>query len=313
MKYWSQWVSLLRTQESGTSLALFRMAVGLVVAWDLGGSAWRGVLPLIWGDSRETPEAFRHIHAGWLFHALGGAQFQTVESVLGLSFCAAILLALGLFPRLMAMMTLQGCMALYDLNAMAGGGHDRVISNALWILVLADSGQSLSLNCRWKTGRWRSDTLVMAWPRYLVILQLILMYSTTGLQKLAPEWFFWGDLRAVYNMLLVPNWLRYDLAPILGWLAPLTQLATLSTWIWECSFFMVGLSLLARNAPERWPRWLSRYDWRHLYAMMGIGFHVGLALLANLGPFSAISLALYPCLYRPEALDAWIFRQRSPK
>lgn len=191
----------------------------------------------------------------------------------------------------MALLALQGSLALFGLNAMAGGGHDRMISNALWLLVLADSGRTLSVACRWRTGSWLDSTPVPAWPRQMFILQLVVIYTATGLQKLAPEWFFWGDLRAVHNMLLSPAWARYDLAPYLGWLSPLTQGATLLTWLWESTFFLI---------------YWRRHDLRRIYVPLGVCFHLGLWILADLGPFSAISLALYPCFFRPEEIwRAW--------
>jgi hypothetical protein len=297
MKSWDQWLSLLDKKEEGTSLALFRILVGLVVLCDLGNSWIHGAIPLIWGDVRSTPEGFRKVHSGYLFNLLG-SDFSTVQVVISITALGAGFLTLGVFSRISAFITLQGCIAIYGLNAMAGGGHDRMITNALWLLVLAKSAQTFSLSCRVRTGSWWDTTLVPAWPRYLVILQLIAIYTTTGLQKMAPEWFPWGGYRAVYNMLLTTAWARYDLSPYLGWLSPLTMGATATTWLWESTFWVVGIYLWKQGQPGLW----SRYDLRTLYAGLGVLFHGGLWLLADLGPFSAISLALYPCLFSPREL-----------
>ncbi|HNH50206.1 MAG TPA: HTTM domain-containing protein, partial [Myxococcota bacterium] len=267
------------------------------VLQDLLRTYCSGALPLIWGDSAHG--GFRKGSSERL--ALLGGGFETVEGVALLTGISAFFLMTGLSGRLAAFVCLQGCLTLYPLNRMAGGGHDRVITNALWLLVLADSARTLSLSARRRTGRWLDPTPVPAWPRYLMVGQLVAMYTATGLQKVTPEWFWGGDYLAVYNMLLVPAWARWDLAPVLGLLAPLAQVATALTWLWESSFWVVGLWLLLRGfgSSSR----LLRYDLRSGYAALGLCFHLGLLLLADLGPFSLISLALYPALYHPAELQ----------
>ena len=297
-RLWISWIQLLKRQEDALSLALVRVGVGLVVLEDLFSTWSSGALPLIWGDLKDTPEGFRVIHSerlSWL-----GGHYQQVTMLSAVTVLMALLLVLGVAARFSAFFCLQGCITLYQLNPAAGGGHDRVITNALWLLVLADSGRTLSVSARWRTGQWRDPAPVAAWPRYLMVGQLILMYTATGLQKLSPEWFPWGGWQAVYNMLLVPAWARFDLAPVLGRLGPLTQLSTACTWAWESSFWMVGVWLLQRGLDR--PGHLRRLDLRSLYAMLGLSFHLGLLILTDLGPFSLICLSLYPSLYHPDEL-----------
>ncbi len=291
MRLWRALAARFARVEEGTSLALVRLAVGLVVAGDLANTWTSGAMGLVWGDVRETPEGYRGFDEGGLFRMLGGAHYDTVQGVVAVTMVAAVLLALGVAARPAAFVALQGCIAIFGLNPLAGGGHDRVITNALWLLVLADSARTLSLGCRWRTGRWTDATPVPAWPRDLLVLQLVVMYTTTGLQKVGAEWFPWGDLLAVHNMLLVPAWSRFDLAPVLGSLGFVTRGATALTWLWEATFWVAGLAVL---------RGWSRV--RTGYALLGVAFHVGLLVLTSLGPFSPISLALYPCLFRP---DEW--------
>lgn len=300
MSVWRWWVAGLARVEEGTSLALLRIAVGLVVAGDLAVTWRSGALALLWTDVRHDADGYRRFSEGGIVGLLGGATPEVVGGIAAVAGLAALVLAAGIAPRVAAFVALQGCIALFGLNPLAGGGHDRLATNALWLLVLADSARTLSLGCRLRTGTWTDPTPVPAWPRYLVVLQLVVTYTTTGIQKAAPEWFPLGDLRAVYHMLLVPGWARFDLAPVLGPLAPLTQVATAATWVWESTFWVVGLALLSRDRSPRGA--LARWDLRGVYAIVGIAFHVGLAVLTNLGPFSAISLALYPCLWHP---DEW--------
>ncbi|MFN7147540.1 MAG: HTTM domain-containing protein, partial [Myxococcota bacterium] len=296
--FWRAWVARPARVEDGTSLALVRIAVGLVVAWDLGHTWATGALGLLWGDVRDTPEGYRTFDAGGLFDLLGGARLDTVHAVVAVTMAAAGMLALGVAARPAAFVALQGCIALFALNPVSGGGHDRVVTNALWLLVLADSARTLSLGARLRTGRWVDPTPVRAWPRDLLVFQLVVMYTTTGLQKVGAEWFPWGGLLAVHNMLLEPAWARFDLAPYLGALGPLTRASTALTWLWEASFWVVGLALLR--------------GWRRVrdgYVLLGVAFHLGLLAVTDLGPFSPISLALYPALFRP---DEWPWRRGTP-
>ena len=313
-RLWAVWQAAISEREPGTALALVRIGVGLAVAGDLAVFAGSGGMALMWGDMRDTAEGFRTFSEGGLLGWLGGARWETVQRLSLVTGLAALLMAAGLWPGAMAFIALQGCIALYGINPMVGGGHDRVATNALWLLCWAQSGQTLSAGCRWRTrqatggGRWRDDTPIPAWPRWLMILQLCLIYTTTGVQKLSPEWMPWGGLRAVYNMLLVPIWARWDLAPWLGFAGPLLMAATAISLLWEVSFGLVGLWLV-----RRW--WRERYgiasgiaseaqtglrDLRTGYAALGALFHLTLWGLTSLGPFSPLMLALYPALFRQQ-------------
>ena len=77
--------------------------------------------------------------------------------VMGLGILASLSLMLGFFGRASAFVTLQCCLYLYNLNGADAGAHDRYINNALWLLVLADSTATWSVDCRRKTGSWTSE------------------------------------------------------------------------------------------------------------------------------------------------------------
>ena len=50
---WAAWVALLDRREPGTSLALFRIACGLIVAGAVGSVAWHGLVPTLWFDQAD--------------------------------------------------------------------------------------------------------------------------------------------------------------------------------------------------------------------------------------------------------------------
>ena len=50
-------------------------------------------------------------------------------------------------------------------------------------------------------------------------------------------------------------------------------------------------------------RWVLRYDLRKPFAAIGVGLHLGILALLNVGPFSPISLSYYLCLIPPRVSE----------
>lgn len=301
-RLWSAWVTLLSTRELGTSLARFRIAVGLVILYSLLSMIAAELVEVMWIDaSYGGLQTLSTQH--WLVGVLGGRTPQTAWILVGSGLVLGGLLVLGLGGRLTALCALQVYYGLTSAKSTLAGGYDTLITNALWILVFAESTATLSLDCRRRTGRWTSDRLVLAWPRYLLILQLLVVYGTTGLYKLSPVWTPGGDYSALYWVFAEPTWRRFDMA----WTAsvfPLTQLATAVTWWWEVLSPLMLVVYWARYTADRGGRVrraLNRFDLRKPWALVGIGLHLGILVLLNVGPFSPISLSYYLCLIPPPA------------
>lgn len=301
-RLWSAWVTLLSVRELGTSLARFRIAVGLVILYSLLSMIAADLVEVMWVDaSYGGLQALSTQH--WLIDVLGGRTPQTAWILVGSGLVLGGLLVLGLGGRLTALCALQVYYGLTSAKSTLAGGYDTMITNALWILVFAQSTATLSFDCRRRTGRWTSDRLVSAWPRYLLILQLLVVYGTTGLYKLSPVWTPGGDYSALYWVFVEPTWRRFDMA----WTASvfgLTQLATAVTWWWEVLSPLMLVVYWARYTAERGGRVrraLNRFDLRKPWALVGIGLHLGILVLLNVGPFSPISLSYYLCLIPPPA------------
>lgn len=297
---WTAWVELLSVREPGTTLAWFRMAVGLVMIYSLLSMIAADLVEVMWVDAEHgglLTLSTRH----WLIPLLGGRTVTTAWTLVGSGLLLATLVVLGLGGRLTMLLALQVYYALTTASGVLSGGYDTMIVNALWLLVLARSTATLSLDCRLRTGRFTSDALVPAWPRYLVILQLVVVYTTTGLHKLSPVWTPGGDSSALYWVFQEPTWRRFDMT----WTAsvfPLTQLATAITWWWEVLAPLLLLVYWARHTAARGGRVrrvLNRHDLRKAWAAVGVGLHLGILVLLNVGPFSPISLACYLCLIPP--------------
>lgn len=300
---WAGWVALWSDRETADSLALFRILMGLTLM-----GTWAGVLHS--GAASEVMVAAAHgglAPAGrgpaW-FQALGGATETGAPALLMVAFALSAALTLGVGGRWTALLLGQVSLAVFHLHPGTGGGHDRLITNALWLLVLSEAHTSWSLPHKLRTGSWRNPALVPAWPRQLLVYQLVLMYTLTGIDKQGPAWGPAEDYRALYYTFLLPSWARGDMT----WIAsvfPLTQLAGAIAWWWEALWFVLGLNLVARRARPASPaplRWLGSVDLRPPFVALGVITHGSLWWFMNLGPFTPVTLAYYVCLYTPEEL-----------
>jgi hypothetical protein len=312
---WARWVALLSEREPGTSLALFRAACGACVLWSIGSVVIYGMVPVIWLGPADG--GYRPVGAGpRLFEWLGGVTPATVWSVVAVTLLAGLLLLLGAGSRLTALIALQGYKALTAINPNTLGAYDWLLTNALWLLVLGRSTATLSLDCRLRTGRWRGDEPVSAWPRYLAVYQIVLVYWSTGMHKLSHYWTPAGGFSALYYILQEPTWQRWDMT----WLArvyPLTQAATAATWAWEITaplFLLVLWYRRTRERPGRLRALCNRLPLRGLWVATGAAMHLGILLLMDVGPFSLVALAYYPCLFHPDdwrRLADWLRRKLS--
>lgn len=293
-RWWARWVAAVHVEEPVLGLALFRIAIGLTVAWTLTRIVALGSMEALWFPQDEG--GILPLTGDWRWRLVGGASARATVGVTALAFGGALLVAAGVGTRLAAFLCGQALIALFSLVPETGGGHDRLLTNALWLLVFAPSDHSLSLECRWRTGRWvdaapRADVV-----RWLAILQICVVYGVTGWQKMGPEWWPWGGYAAVYRSVLIPDWSRFDLAPVLGHAYPLTQLGTAVTMAWECTFPLVGLWYWGRHRRPGWQRW----DLRVPYFVVGLVMHGTLEVLMNLGPFAWSTLAFYLCFFDAE-------------
>jgi len=313
-RLWRAWVALLDRREPGTSLALFRIGVGLCVLLTIGSVVHAHLVGVIW-VSADHGGGYRSMTDNWLVQALGGATPAVIGRLVVASLAGGVLLTVGLGGRVVALLTLQTTLAVTDVNGQAAGSYDLVLTNALWLLVLADSTATLSVDCRLSTGAWTSERRVPVWPRYLVIFQLFLMYWTTGLQKVAAEWTPAGGFSALYYILQQPTWQRFDMSWV-AWIYPLTQVGTAVTWAWELGAPLLLLAYFWRytaDRPGRLRAWANRVDLRSWYALLGVAFHVLVTIPMNIGPFSAICLACYPCLFTPDEVRRFVGRFRPDR
>lgn len=308
MKRWNAWVLACSRTESGTSLALIRILLGLAVLWTLGSVIVTDTVDVLWVDARYG--GMRNLVRHPLVEALGGATPDVVHGLVASGLVLGSALTLGLGGRLTPLLTLFLMKTLTSRHPEAGGSYDLLLHNGLWLAVLAPTTATLSADARLATGRWLRDTPVGMWGRYLFAFQLVLVYTSTGWQKLSAYWTPGGDFSALYYIFQQPSWQRMDLAWT-AWIFPLTQLATAVSWVWEVTGPLLLLAVWAEDTPTRsgrWRRLLVRWHVRDVYAGIGLAMHLVLLVLMNVGPFTPVTLAYYPALYAPRVWERAIRR-----
>ena len=305
-RLWGRWVALWSRTERPTTLAVLRILLPLVVLADQLTVLHLGLVETLWapadaggiGDplgASPPPLLYRFFAATPTTAVV--AFWVWVASTL--SFCA------GLFTRTsgLLMVLIYAQLA----NILPGGdrGIDMLLRNALLLLALGASGATLSVDARRRTGSWLGDgALAPAWTRYLLILQLIVVYFTAGMQKVGFAWLPVGHFSALYIVLQDPALAKtagMDLEPWF-WL---TQIATATTVLWEWSAPLLGLALIYRDTRTRAGRLralFNRLDFRALWLFIGVLFHIGIHLTMRIGIFPFAMMALYVSAWHPDEL-----------
>jgi hypothetical protein len=285
-RLWAWWVALLDARESGAAVAFMRIGVGLSLLLLLVPfvctEAGRDVVVFSFAD--DDVGGYRNLAGTPVVNALGGPTPPVLHGLLLTSLLAAVCMVLGVFGRLPVLVAAIATRVVFLQNGDVSGGGDALLGNALFLLLLADCTHTLSLDCRLRTGRFVDVTPVMAWPRRLALLQLAIIYTTTGLQKLvSTAWTPFDGFSALYQILQSPQWTRFPhlIEDTNGWLVVPAMLGSAVTMAWEVFFFVVVL----------------RPRWRWLFALTGVALHIGIALLMEVGVFSWLSLALYPAMF----------------
>ena len=275
------------------------------------------LVELLWMD--ESAGGYRSLQGPWLVQALGGPTQAVIWALVGTTCTAATALVFGVGGpwggRLIAWITLQGFIALSDVNSHAGGSDDELLANALWLVVLSESTATLSVHCRLRFGTWMSERCVPAWPRYLAIIQILLMYSSTGMQKVSIHWIPGGDFSALYYILQQPSWQRIEMLWLAPWF-PVTQIATAIAWAFEVfATPLLLVSLWWRTTSAKAGRlrcWANRVDLRCWVLGVGVILHLGIFATLEVGAFSWIVLGFYLSFFHPDewkcTVPRWIQR-----
>ncbi|HEX6765793.1 MAG TPA: HTTM domain-containing protein, partial [Polyangiaceae bacterium] len=173
---------LFDEREKPTLLALIRILVALTVVYDLIVVGVLDLPVLLWAPIDQggvsptaTPEA------AWLYRVLPATADTARWLYVGL-LVTAIAFGLGLFTRTSAFLYVLLSAQSSILNDVGDRGIDRAIRIVVLILAFSAAGRAYSIDALVRTKSFRGDgALEPAWPRYLILGQLVIMYTAAGL------------------------------------------------------------------------------------------------------------------------------------
>ncbi len=228
-----------------------------------------------------------------VFHFWDSPTF--VEWYLYAFFAVLLLYAFGVFSRTTGVIAFLMMSGIYNRNSLYLEGTDTVYRVFWFLLIFCKTGHAWSFDNWWRCRRLRrrgllaedgsrgppvdaSGTalqpvyrLVPAWPRYLMMAQLIALYTTTGTVKTGSVWAR-GD--ALYYALNMDHFYRFEIWTQIISSMTATTVFRVMTWVthwWEMCFVVVGLGLIFKfrldhqdepwyreQLANPWTRWSGR-------------------------------------------------------
>lgn len=301
---WRAWVALMDRREAPTALALVRISVALVLVCDYLWIGHVGLIDPLWS---RFPDGFATGFSGWA-DTLGVSAF----GLWAIALASLVLVGIGLVTR-------PACVAFVVVSAQQSAiapnsesGIDMLMRVVFLILALS------RCNAKWSVDAWLAravgrpmPAVVPAWPRYLLMFQLLWVYFSGGQNKASAAWGPHGGFTALANALLDPHNGRLDPA-VIDAVYPLTRVATALTMAFELTalVYLVWLYYAATaEQPGRLRRFCNRYRLRWIWLALGVAFELGIAIGLKLGAFPFGMLALFWVLLLPGELErglAWL-------
>ncbi len=284
------WVAFWDRREAPTCLALTRILIGMVVLSDFLIGKVRGAVPALWSAGpmgmgvTQDPSSW----LAWPNLPLGLWALGTI---------AAFLLMVGALHRASGALLTFVLVVLPSLQP-TGDGVDLLVRLVVPIVALSGASACWSVDA-W-VGRRRAKppaAEVPAWPRYLLMLQLLWVYSSSAQCRDDASWWPWGGFSAIGHVLEDPHFARFSPA-LMTPFYPLTQLATIATMVFELGAPFMLLWTLREPLRQSQVTGLARkLPW--IWIALGASLHLGIALTMTIGIFPFAMLALYPVLFHP--------------
>lgn len=297
MRLWRSWVALLDRRESPTALALVRIACAAVLLCDQLWVAHVGLVEPMWTPG---PTGFATGFIGWS-QTLGLDAWGLWAIVVGALACAMV----GLGTRVACVVFVLASAQQAALAPNCESAIDQLMRIVFVILALSRSHAKWSIDAviLRRLGR-PMPALVPAWPRYLLLFQLVWIYFSSGINKNSADWGPHGGFTALANALMDPVNGRLDPALVVA-VYPLTRVGTALTMLFELTapLYLLWLYYAAtREQPGRVRAWSNRLRLRWVWIGLGVSFQIGIAIGLQLGAFPYGMLALYPVLLLPHEL-----------
>jgi Vitamin K-dependent gamma-carboxylase len=231
----ARWIAFWDEREAPASLALIRILVALALLGDLLQAVARGALSPVWspppfGSAWGQAATPRPLMSLWLGTSVNAALVTWWMAV-----AAALLVLFGLGYRIASWLLVFAMVELWRLTPDGGDSIDALLRIVLPLLAL--SGAHACWSCdAWLARRWGRPMpgTVPAWPRYLLVVQLLWLYFSAAHHRSGAAWGPAGGFSAVSEVLGDPHFARFFPGSLqLGY--PLMQLGTALTMLFELS------------------------------------------------------------------------------
>jgi hypothetical protein len=295
----ARWMAFWDRREPATPLAFTRILVGSVLFLDMVLAMLKGAMPAL----LAPPPLGMGSGAGAFPEFLPAPTFGSDDVAVfwwAMAMLTSLMFALGLFYKVAGLLL---ALALVNLARFDPDGDaiDSLYRVVVPILTLSRANACCSLDAWMASRAGRSlPLLVPAWPRYLLMAQLLWMYFSAGHCRDDAAWWPHGGFSAIGNVMGDPHFARFRPGSLVS-LYPVTQVATAISMIFELSApLMVLMIWLRKDGGGRWGDVLRRWRIRWIWIVVGAALHLGIALTMTLGMFPYGVLALYPLFLHPE-------------
>lgn len=308
---WSAWVTFWDRREDVAPLAVCRILLALVLLYD-----WWQVhhFDLVTTLYSPAPDGYAVAYQGWAAKLFGKGPELGPIVFMG-AVISTICLGLGFMTRVACLAVIMCASQLAQFAPEGDRGIDMMIRIFIGILMFSRSHGRYSIDAFiWRKLGRPIDPIGPAWPRYLLMFQLVWIYFSGGINKSGAEWGPHGGFLALANTLADPHFARWDN----GWvelLTPLTRIATAVTILFEdtAPIYLVLYFWAARpDKPGRMRRFANRYRVRWIWMVVGAQFHLGIAIFMRLGIFPFGMLVIYPALLLPMEVQ-WLRKKLGAK
>ena len=290
---------------SATGFGMMRAAWAAVTVVFLVGSATDVVR--YYSDMGILPNDMGHLvfRNDYRFTLLSHIEDPTAVILLWCTLVLSLLCTMvGMWPRLMTIVSVLLLFSFHERNLQPLGGGDTMLRTIGFLLMLSPELRAFSLDRaldqwkHWQKKRKLLPTLTMPiWPYRLMLWQFIIIYLTSGWDKLqGTMWLEGTTVAAVFHH---THFFRFpEIADYAVILSPLICGTFLS---WE---FLWMLLLLPRGLWWVMPAYAQRYSLKRWLLLFGVLFHGGIFLTMEVGSFSFAMMAGYLGLLLDRDFDA---------
>ncbi len=299
--------------------ALTRIALGSVVLWtfvDLIRDAqflftdqgiwlakmarknYGGRLGTLWDPEHGFEHWYDIFIAAWgkfsILHFRSDPAY--VYTIYGIMLACLVAMVLGYRTRLMTVLSWILVEQVYRYSPLFYTGGDTVVRVMLFCGLFCRWGEAYSIDSWRRTrkailaGATELPSLrrIPPWPQHLMMLQLCIIYSATGLLKSGGTWM---NGTALYYSLCLDHFYRFpEQIYVASTLQYLSILPVVTVWVrwWEVFFpvVLIGVAVNAYDRDRAQGRWVSAPPWRRWlgYALFAGAWVCG-SYIAGLGAY----------------------------